>query len=76
MVNMALGGILAAILRGHRAIPDTVSVIVFLGITVAIQARMYYLTLRFTDKSAQDAVVAYVHQAQTNLEESTHELQA
>lgn len=66
-VNLAVGGILASFIRGKGALPDTVSILAFLGTTVALESRMYWLAVRFTDKSAEDAVVAYVRQAQSNL---------
>ena len=68
VVNLVLGGILAGCLRGQRAVADTVSIVMLLGVTVALQARMHYLATRFTDESVSDAVVAYVQQAQANLQ--------
>lgn len=63
MVNLALGAILAGSLRSHKALTDTVTLLVFLGVSVGAQARMYHLATRFTDNSAEDVVLAHVQQA-------------
>ena len=70
-VNWVIGGFLAAFLRGVWALPDTFTVIPFLGYTLVLQVRMHYLCLR-TRLPAQagengSAVATYIQQAQANM---------
>ena len=69
-INLALGGVLAAFLRGVWALPDTFSVIPFLAYTLVMQGRMHYLcaVASLPDKVGESSgIAAYIQQAQMNM---------
>lgn len=69
-INLALGGILAAFLRGVWALPDTFSVIPFLAYMLVMQGRMHYLcaVASLPDEVGESSgIAAYIQQAQMNM---------